>query len=1018
MNTIIQSIQEKAILLKSLSEDSVKLFAYINSEKTNAQEVLGHNAPDTTFRPVKMLRFLIAKKIKDGSLINEELVVAIKSAIEDRDVSKYYALNKDVLESLRNYKQSKSGMFPNWKQPYKVLFPFINSAANSKAIKKELSLLADKVIEVNQLKNVKKNIVGFEGPQNYGTDHVWVAIVPENAPNVQKAYQIFFTITSTGLRGGIYQGHQISNNNYSNDEKSYQEWKYYLEEISQKTPEWQKLNKELNFSFQNEEIEFKKRITKTDIQALKNYFELLDRLVEELDLQDTENLVFSTANNRLSFQVGKRICLNVRKNKFDFIAPETYILQEVQKEEFTAPNNAFLYLNVGSKTILSHYEALRDAAEYEIERDNHTEAKSYDNSAFRKAVYDEEYRKHILDVSGKKSSYYLVGAYWSDDTPQDQTERFVNNNIWMNGYDDQFFSLVNKVKVGDHIAIRALDKRNDNMYIKARGVVTKNLSDGQNLLVEWESGLNSFKLDFTGGYWQTIRKVTKEKHINAIWQNYKIMQNVKEEFVNWLIANPRSKYFNNEKSKISDYLEDALIHFPKNIFECSSNTFHSIITLIDSTINNNKETFLKAYGANDSGKLAAILGNQNYQQFLREKFSAQKGQDNPDDKTHYNAPLNQIFYGPPGTGKTYKTILEAAKIVEQDENINYTNALKVFNSKLGDQIEFITFHQNYSYEDFIQGLRPDTEVSGELSFFKSDGVFKKIADNALKNYKEANTVVQKKRPFLEVFEEFIEPLIEGEKEEIEVAMKRVSFFITNINDKSIDFRKRSGGTGHTLSIATLSKMYQEENTQNIQGLSSYYDPLLKQLLKIGKIAKKEKVTKKNYVIIIDEINRANISRVFGELITLIEKDKRFGGKIPITATLPSGEKFVVPSNLYIIGTMNTADKSIALLDIALRRRFEFVAMYPNSESIGDKIVHDPEILDQINKEVIIRKGHDFTIGHAYFMGEEYELENTINNKVIPLLLEYFMNDTDEVKKILNVANLSVDGWPMKLVSNG
>lgn len=387
----------------------------------------------------------------------------------------------------------------------------------------------------------------------------------------------------------------------------------------------------------------------------------------------------------------------------------------------------------------------------------------------------------------------------------------------------------------------------------------------------------------------------------------------------------------------------------------------------------------------------------------------------PDKKL--NIPLNQIFYGPPGTGKTYNTILEAAKIVTQNEDIVYYEAQMIFNNNLGDQIEFITFHQNYSYEDFIQGLRPDVEAGGTLSFFKSDGVFKKIADRALKNYRESNTKVQKKKDFSEVFEEFIFPLVEGEVDEIEIKMRKVSFFITNIKDKSIEFRKTSGGTDHTLSIGTLEEMYDRESIKGIKGLASYYKPLLEELLNRGKLNETEHISRKNYVIIIDEINRANISRVFGELITLIEKDKRLGGKIPLTATLPSGEQFIVPSNLYIIGTMNTADKSIALLDIALRRRFEFVPMYPNSESTEDKTVNDPNILEAINKEIITRKGHDFTIGHSYFMGEDYELKNTIDNKVIPLLLEYFMNDHEEVKKILSAATITVDGWPMQYIAN-
>ena len=380
-------------------------------------------------------------------------------------------------------------------------------------------------------------------------------------------------------------------------------------------------------------------------------------------------------------------------------------------------------------------------------------------------------------------------------------------------------------------------------------------------------------------------------------------------------------------------------------------------------------------------------------------------------------PLNTIFYGPPGTGKTYSTLLRAAEIIEQRYIDDYNEAKAIFNSNLGGQIEFITFHQNYSYEDFIQGLRPETDHAEGLSFEKKDGVFKMIADKARKNWVESGQQKHPKTSFEEVFNKFISPLNEGEVNELEVTMKKVSFFITNVTTKSIEFRKDSGGTGHTLSLSTLKKMYDDESTLEIQGLSAYYSPLLKQLLDLGKIdnAPIEVVKKKNYVIIIDEINRANISRVFGELITLIEPDKRIGGGLPLKCTLPSGDVFMVPSNLYIIGTMNTADKSIALLDIALRRRFVFEAMYPKY-AIADKIIHDVEILQKINKKIIESKGHDFQIGHAYFMGENNDLKNRMNYKVIPLLLEYFMNDENEVKAILNNSGLELEEgvWPLRI----
>lgn len=393
----------------------------------------------------------------------------------------------------------------------------------------------------------------------------------------------------------------------------------------------------------------------------------------------------------------------------------------------------------------------------------------------------------------------------------------------------------------------------------------------------------------------------------------------------------------------------------------------------------------------------------------------------------YKAPINQILYGPPGTGKTYNTVLEAAKIVTGNENISYDEALKVFNENLHNQIEFITFHQNYSYEDFIQGLRPDTENGNSLTFEKKDGVFKRIADRALKNLEAANKApdeLSNETMFEKALEIFKDSILDTEdKYQINEAV-----YIFEVDDEAFRYTGSNWekhANGIRMKFADLKEFYRNnvrtrkdiKSLDTISGLANqhatYYLLVYEAILKFlpTKLDYKVEVDRKNYVIIIDEINRANISRVFGELITLIEEDKRSHGKIPMRVSLPSGDSFTVPSNLYIIGTMNTADKSISLLDIALRRRFEFIPMYPDSKLVGD---NSPTVLETINKEIVSRKGYDFTIGHAYFMGEDYTLEKTINNKVIPLLLEYFMNDEKEVATILKAANIETEGWPMKL----
>lgn len=384
-------------------------------------------------------------------------------------------------------------------------------------------------------------------------------------------------------------------------------------------------------------------------------------------------------------------------------------------------------------------------------------------------------------------------------------------------------------------------------------------------------------------------------------------------------------------------------------------------------------------------------------------------------------PLNQILYGPPGTGKTYNTIRIAAEIIdpnfvieEGNEEESYEQAKKIYNEALNNQIEFVTFHQNFSYEDFIQGIRPRVKGNNDqLSFEKVDGVFKIIADRALANLVASEKKIEAKSPFEKAFQNFIAPLEEGEENEIEVKMAKVSYYITEVSDTTIRFRKHSGGTGHSLSLSTLAKMYEFENIGDIQGLSVYYKPLLEELLKIGKKENNGKITPlKNYVIIIDEINRANISRVFGELITLIETDKRYGNKNPMKVKLPSGDEFEVPKNLHIIGTMNTADKSIALLDVALRRRFKFVSKYPDANTGG---VLWSEEMTKINDEILASgKSRDFLIGHSYFMEED--IIETMNEKVIPLLMEYFMGNEDQVKSILKNAGfiLSKKDYPIEI----
>lgn len=387
-------------------------------------------------------------------------------------------------------------------------------------------------------------------------------------------------------------------------------------------------------------------------------------------------------------------------------------------------------------------------------------------------------------------------------------------------------------------------------------------------------------------------------------------------------------------------------------------------------------------------------------------------------------PLNQILYGPPGTGKTYHTINHALAILEnksleqinrEEETSGRESIMERFEKyRERGLVKFITFHQNYSYDEFVQGLRPKLESSNQLLFERKDGVFKEISDLALKNLLESKSPeVPVDATFEEVFDSFFKDLIDETANAIKIPMESpgYSFDLTRYNPDldNINFTKQSGGTNHNLFIPTLKRYFEKPEIQHTQGLRSYYIPLAKAMIEKAKEMRKivKGVKRENFVLIIDEINRANISKVFGELITLLEKDKRWNNAHKLKITLPSGDEFTVPNNLYIIGTMNTADKSIALIDIALRRRFEFIGYYPdyNIPGLGTSQLN---ILKHLNKLIYAKKNSaDYLIGHAYFL-DTNSIEHILKNKVIPLIMEYFSGKTEVVKELFRESEWSVD----------
>jgi len=382
--------------------------------------------------------------------------------------------------------------------------------------------------------------------------------------------------------------------------------------------------------------------------------------------------------------------------------------------------------------------------------------------------------------------------------------------------------------------------------------------------------------------------------------------------------------------------------------------------------------------------------------------------------------LNQILFGPPGTGKTYHSINHAISIIEGKElgvlKLEDRTILKsrFENYVKSGQVVFTTFHQSMSYEDFIEGIKPlkpmvtDTFIKYDIQ----DGIFKKLCNEARSNFENSKNENKGKIAFELAFEKLHEEWEEDPTMKFPLKTEGYEFSITGFTNTSIQFKKASGGTGHTLSINTLKDLYYGKEYNFKQGVGIYYPGVLTKLNSYSS-GITSITSLKPYLLIIDEINRGNVSQIFGELITLIEDDKRLGNAEAIEIILPySKEKFGVPPNLYIIGTMNTADRSIEALDTALRRRFAFLEMPANAEVIRTEGRLKPtgkignldvvKMLVKINERIGKLIDKDHKIGHSFFMNIETEadLKRAFKDKVIPLLEEYFFGDFGKIGLVL------------------
>jgi 5-methylcytosine-specific restriction protein B len=384
----------------------------------------------------------------------------------------------------------------------------------------------------------------------------------------------------------------------------------------------------------------------------------------------------------------------------------------------------------------------------------------------------------------------------------------------------------------------------------------------------------------------------------------------------------------------------------------------------------------------------------------------------------FNMPLNTILYGPPGTGKTFHSITHAVAIVDDKNPAELIESSKTEAGRkaIKDRYDFLfesgniaftTFHQSLSYEDFIEGIKPLEPTPGQtMQYDIVDGIFKMICDKAEKC---VSSNITQGSSFEDALEQLEAEWRVNPTMSFELTRDNKSFTITEFKSKNIPFKKASGGTAHSLSKKTLSDLYLGIKKSFPSGLEIYYKSVLDKLKSYTPLVT-EGINKSDskpckFVLIVDEINRGNVSQIFGELITLLEPDKRIGEMEEIRLMLPySKEEFGVPLNVYIIGTMNTADRSVEALDTALRRRFSFIPMMPDYSGLSEACdgVNLKLLLQKLNERLTVLKDRDHTIGHAWLWNTTSidSLRLAFKDKIIPLLQEFFYNDYEKLGLLL------------------
>lgn len=874
MNTQFQYIVDLAKQYHQFSEQPELLFKALNEIPQSIKEDIykEYGDPEKDFKPVNMLRAELARMLIEGVTINEKLVEDVKEHIRSKNISFFPHLNKEFLQQLNDYPVAKRDMFANWQRLWPVLHVFFYRGVTKDTTRIYLEQICKQFVTDLELPDYNTHNVDFYGPSNFGAVACWVVLYPMQKNSHKDSYQ-FFVHLSASPKAGQMSGSLVrdAKPNQLKNISTYEEAVSYFKELK---PQILKLNNNVRNYFKlspgNQASEWN-NFYENGIAALSYQNNIVGDISEynsRAELNVAMKLPFDSSSNQVwnrwlfkSANVGDIIFASKGINTCIGIGiiESNYFYGKVEngfndcRKVKWITNKVYQY----KADTYRHYKTL-------FRPDNFSPtkvwaflfqeyARLYPELA---AVFAENNIQYDLDYVDTVSVAETDSNTDFDQTPEDAEPI----NFWWLNANPTMWS-ISKYKEGDTQSYTTHNekgnKRRIYKYFQA-------LKPGD-LIIGYESSPTK--------QIQAIYEVTKGIHDTDDGEQVEFVVVEKLEVpVNWSEMN--------NVPLLQDC--DVFINNQGSLFKLTDDEYDVIREIIDNkniiAVKQSLRSDIKKYSfASDSDK--PFISKDDFKQAV-DLLKRKK---------------NVILQGPPGVGKTFIARKLAYELMQEEKDAN---------------IEMVQFHQSFSYEDFIQGLRPTKKGSFELR----DGIFYSFCRRAL---------AHPDRPF---------------------------FFV------------------------------------------------------------------------IDEINRGNLSKIFGELMMLIETDKRKDKfALKLTYSEDEADRFYVPENLYIIGTMNTADRSLAIVDYALRRRFAFITLQPEygesfrsfltakgiSEAMAEHIISSVTKLNHRIKEDT-NLGEGFQIGHSYFCtyrnGEDENQwwSEILKYEIKPLLEEIWFDDLAQVAEMIKL----------------